>query len=225
MNFFKVETLALACNTLEKIKCLDEYAQNERRRHQQEIAQIAERYPANTVKPKPINYCHYRLNLDNIVLNIADANQMLNEIGVLADTVWLGIAEPDKDSYTYLIYKWQHYYLLVPLCQDFLFITADLEKRLPAEIWKLEERPTVAANAMIQRQPDDEIFRICVLYNPRQGELVPERITYKGGPYLLNPHESTEKIRNLLFYLREKFCYDMNQENGHTDLPNSVRLN
>ena len=222
----KVETITTLITQLEKRKKLKKAAKDQQSFQKQEAQRIAELYPANTVKPKPIEYYHFRLELDKIVLDIDDVDEILKKLNI-TNAILAGVSKPDKDSYTYLCYTWDNgYYLLFPLCQDFFFITEDREHRLENKISNITKEPFIHARVITQiGREDDKITRIDAFYHIDGMKLIMERITGPDGPYYLDLEESTEKVRNLLNYLRQKVCYDMCREIGHTDLPNSVRIN
>ena len=225
MNFLKIGTLATIESKLETREHLGQYALKQFEAQEKEKAKIAELYPKNTVKPKPVNYCHYRLELDELVLDRDDVITALAEIGI-HDVSFLGWAKPDEDSFTYLLYYWEQKYILAfPLCQDFFFLTEDLEQRFK-NFKTLEETPYLAAQILAHKKDyPDEIVRIDAYYKCDGKEVTMVNIACPDGPYLLNEEEDKEKVRNLVHYLRDSFWYDTASEVNHADLPNSVRLN
>ena len=224
MNFLKVGTLAEIARKLETKDKLGQYALKQFEAQEEEKAKIAVLYPANTVKPKPINYCHYRLELDELVLDRDDVITVLAEIGI-HNVSFLGWAKPDADSFTYLLYWWEQKYILAfPLCQDFFFITEDLEQRFKS-FKTLENTPYLAAQIFAQKKDyTKEVVHVDAHYKCDGKELTMATIACPNGPYLLDEMEDKEKIRNLIHYLRENFCYDTAREVNHANLPNSVCL-
>lgn len=223
MDFMKVGTLAEIASRLETVDKLGSYAEKQLKIYEAEKIKIAELYPTNTVKPKPINYCHFRMELDELMLDVADAATVLNEIGI-QNAELLGIAKPDADSYTYLVYKWKNYFLLFPLCQDFFFITEDRENRLKS-ITPIKEYPYFTAQIFAQKNIySNTVIRAEAHYKTNETDLLMASIAFLDGPYLLSEKEDKEKVRNLIHYLRERYCYGTASEINHADLPNSVRL-
>jgi len=224
MNFLKVGTLAEIARKLETREQLGQYALKQIEALEQEKAKIAELYPANTVKPRPVNYCHFRLELDELVLDRSDATVVLDEIGI-KDAKFLGVSKPDENSFTYLLYWWEQRYILAfPLCQDFFFLTEDREQRFK-DFKTLRDTPYLVARIFAQRQNNpDDIILADAHYKTEGEELIMTTISCPGGPYLLDEEEDKEKVRNLVHYLRDSTCYDTAREIGHADLPNSVRL-
>ena len=224
MNFLKVGTLAEIAGKLETREKLHQYALKQGEAWEKEKAKIAELYPKNTVKPKPVNYCHFRLELDELVLGRFDAIDVLAEIGIL-DANFLGWDRPDDNSFTYLLYYWEQKYILAfPLCQDFFFITEDLEQRFK-NFKTLEDTPYLTARIFAHKKDySNEVICADAHYKSDGKELIMVNISCSDGPYLLDEEEDKEKVRNLIHYLRDSIYYDTASEVNHADLPNSVRL-